>query len=207
LLDTRRQASVRRLIFASSIAATYRDKTAYPYAQSKQRAEQAVCESGLNYLIVRPTIVLGKGSPIWSKLLALAGLPVMPILGDGHVRVQPIYVDDVATFLLSMIAVSNLPDRAVDLGGPDVVTFEDLLRRIGRALRGRDATVVHLPARGTIALLAWMEQWLTPNLLPVTAGQLSAFVNDSVAVDDSFAMDKRRGMKTIDQMLSLILDD
>src|SRR5207249_11038415 len=140
--------------------------------QSKQRAEQAVCESGLNYLIVRPTIVLGKGSPIWSKLLALAGLPVMPILGDGHVRVQPIYVDDVATFLLSMIAVSNLPDRAVDLGGPDVVTFEDLLRRIGRALRGRDATVVHLPARGTIALLAWMVLWLTPNLLPVPAGQL-----------------------------------
>jgi nucleoside-diphosphate-sugar epimerase len=205
LLDACRRASVRRVIFASSIAATYQDKTAYPYAQSKQRAEQAVSDSGLNYLIVRPTIVLGRGSMIWNKLVTLAGLSVTPILGDGHVRVQPIYVDDLATFLLSMIAISDFPDCAVDLGGPDVVTFEDLLRKIRRALTGRNSTVVHLPVRGTIALLAWMERWLNPNLLPVTAGQLSAFVNDSVAVEHSLVTDKRRGMKTIDEMLTLLI--
>jgi nucleoside-diphosphate-sugar epimerase len=205
LLDACRRANVRRVIFASSIAATYQDKTAYHYAQSKQRAEQAIRDGELNYLIVRPTIVLGKGSPIWNKLVTLAGLPVIPILGDRHVRVQPIYVDDVAEFLLSMTAVSDLPDCAVDLGGPDVVTFEDLLRKIGRALRGRDSTVINLPARATIALLGWTERWLTPKLLPVTAGQLSTFVNDSVAVDDSLVTDKRRGMKTIDEMLALLI--
>jgi nucleoside-diphosphate-sugar epimerase len=128
LLDACSRAAVRHVIFVSSIAATYQDKTAYYYAQSKQQAEQAVRNSGMNYLIVRPTIVLGIGSPIWDKLVALASLPIMPVLGDGPVRVQPIYVDDVVTFLASMIEARTLPDGAVNLGGPEAMTFEDLLR-------------------------------------------------------------------------------
>ena len=59
-------------MIVSSIAATHEDKTAYYYTQSKQMADQAVCDSGLNYLIVRPAVVLGPGSPIWTRLAALA---------------------------------------------------------------------------------------------------------------------------------------
>jgi nucleoside-diphosphate-sugar epimerase len=204
LLDACRRADVRRLIFVSSIAATYQDKTAYYYAQSKQQAEQAVRDSGLNYLIVRPTLVLGPGSPLWNKLVALAGLPVMPVFGDGQVRVQPIHVNDVVTFLMSMIEDPTLPDGAIDLGGPDVVTFETLLRRIRRALNGRDGPIMHLPARRAIALLAWLERWLYP-IIPITAGQLSAFVNDGVAAYDPLVADRVPRMRTIDEMLELLV--
>jgi nucleoside-diphosphate-sugar epimerase len=203
LLETCVASGVRRVIFVSSIAATYANKTAYYYAQSKQQAEQAVRNSGLNYLIVRPTIVLGTGSPIWNRLVGLARMPIMPVLSDGAVRVQPIHVDDVVTFLASMIESRRLPDTAVDLGGPEVLTFEDLLRRIRRAVSGRESPIVHVSARSAIALLAAIERWLPP-ILPVTAGQLSAFVNDSVATYDPLVKEKIPSMKSIDEMLKLL---
>jgi NADH dehydrogenase len=203
LLEACRGSGVRKVIFVSSIAATYANKTAYYYAQSKQQAEQVVRNSGLNYLIVRPTIILGTGSPIWNRLVGLARMPIMPVLSDGPVRVQPIHVDDVATFLASMIEARTLPDAAVDLGGPEVLTFEDLLRKIRRAVRGRESPTLHLPARSAIALLAAMERWLPP-ILPVTAGQLSAFVNDSVASDDALVKEHIPSMKTIEEMLKLL---
>jgi hypothetical protein len=74
----------------------------------------------------------------------------------------------------------RLDGQVVEVGGPDVVTIEELLRRIRRSLLGHDSRVVHLPARLSIGLLAWVDPWLRP-ILPVTAGQLSAFVNDSSA--------------------------
>jgi NADH dehydrogenase len=179
LLGECTRAGVRRVIFVSSIAATYRDKKAYYYAESKALAEQLVRESGLNYLIVRPTFVLGEGSPIWHRLVSLAALPVAPVFGDGRVRVQPIYVGDVVTFLVAMIGRQALPDEAVDLGGPDVMTLEDLMRGISRAVRGREAPIIHVPVRGAMAVLARAERWLFP-ILPVSAGQFSSFINDSV---------------------------
>ena len=204
LLEACHRTGVQRIIFASSIATTYRDKTAYHYAWSRQQAERAVQDSGLDYAIVRPTIVLGEGSPIGERLVALAGLPITPLFGDGSVRVQPIHVDDVATFLASIVQDRPLPNRAINLGGPDVLTFEDLIRRIRRLVRGSDSPIVHLPARRTIALLAWMERWLPP-LLPITAGQLAAFVNDSIAVSELPAGRDVPPMKTIDEMLRLLV--
>ncbi len=199
LLEACRKAGVGRFIFVSSIAATYRDKAAYYYAQSKELAEQAVRESGVNYLIVRPTLVLGPASPIWQKLRSLALLPVMPVIGDGLARVQPIYVDDVATFLASVTDESTLPDRAVDLGGADVVTFEVLLRKIRRACIGRESPVVHVPARAIMALLTRAEA--ITNRLPVSAGQFCAFVNDGVADHDPFVAARVPEMISIDDML------
>jgi nucleoside-diphosphate-sugar epimerase len=204
LLDACARAGVRRIVYVSSIAATYPDKTAYYYAQSKQMAEEVVRKSGLNYLIVRPTIVLGSDSPVWRSLRTLAGLPVMPLFGDGSARVQPIDVDDVVTLLTSMMGMTRLPDAAVDLGGRDVVTFLALLKRIRRRLRGRDSGIVQVPVNQIIGLLAGAERWARP-FLPVTAGQLSAFVNDSVAGHDTLVTNNVPGMRGIDEMLDRLI--
>lgn len=200
LLQACRQAGVSRFVYVSSIAATFADKTAYHYADTKWQAEQAVRESGLAYLIVRPTIVFGHGSATWYNLSMLARLPVIPVFGDGRVRVQPIDVHDVAGYLVAMLDESALPNRAVDLGGPDVVSMEELLRRIHRARRGREAAVIHVPVRRAIQFLAWVEPW-AGGVLPVTAGQLAAFVNDSTARPDPSVAAHVPHMTTLDAML------
>jgi NADH dehydrogenase len=181
-----RARRVRQFIFVSSIATRYGALDHYAYAAAKHAAEAVVREAGINYLIVRPTIVLGRDAPIWRRLVALASLPFLPILGSGTARVQPVSVDDVARLLAAAGLQETLPDRAIDFGGVDVVTFEELLRRIQRRLKGRAAPVVHVPVTALMGLLKFLESKGLERL-PITAGQFTAFVEDSTAAPDRLA--------------------
>jgi uncharacterized protein YbjT (DUF2867 family) len=178
LVRASREAGVTRFINVSSIAATYAHRTAYHYADAKRQAEQIVRSSGLRFVNVRPTFVLGAGSPVGSGLVKLATLPLVPLFGDGAVRVQPIHVDDVAGYLAAALGDEGLDNHDVDLGGPEIVSMKDLLMRIRRAAKGSEAVFVRLPGFATMRALAIVEP-LVGNLLPIGAGQLSAFVNDS----------------------------
>jgi NADH dehydrogenase len=194
------RARVRRFIYVSSIAAGFERAPAYYYADSKRQAEQAVRSSGLPCTIVRPTMIFGSGSPVQSSLTALACAPVIPLFGDGQVLVQPILVDDVVEALLDLAIGEQPSDRPVELGGPDVLTIEHLLRRIRTASGREPARVVHLPAGAAIAVLNTLEPWLLP-LLPMTAGQLSAFVNDSTATSTPFLEGRLDRMTPLAAML------
>jgi NADH dehydrogenase len=193
-------ARVQRVVFVSSIAARYSDARAYYYAESKRQAERAIRASGVPCTIVRPTMIFGSGSPLQSALTTLACAPVIPVFGDGRVRVQPIVVDDVADALIALAGDDHVSNQPIELGGPEVLTMEELLHRIRRASGRSPAHVVHLPARPAITLLAAVEPWLLP-LLPLTAGQLSAFVNDSAAISSPFLDQRLSGMTDLERML------
>lgn len=180
LLDSSRAAGVSRFLFISSIAAGFRDQTRYYYAQSKREAEECVKTSGFDYLIVRPTILMGPGSPVLASLSKLAGAPVMPVFGDGSARVQPVSAADLATFLLDTILGGPLGNRVVEFGGPEAMTIEDLLLKIRRIRFGKPRRVVHLPAAPVAAILGALEKVFLP-VLPLTAGQLASFTNDGTA--------------------------
>ena len=116
----------------STIAVRYPEKKAYPYARAKETAEQRVKESGLDYTILRPTIVFGPGSPIYDSLAGLAKAPVTPLFGNGRTKLQPILHDDVATAILAALDDDDARGATIDLGGPDRLTFPTLSReRIG----------------------------------------------------------------------------
>jgi nucleoside-diphosphate-sugar epimerase len=86
------RAGVRRLVLMSSIAVTYKARQHYPYAESKIAAEAAAQGSKLETVIVRPTMILGPGSPIEAALSRLARLPATPVFGDGKRLVEPVDV-------------------------------------------------------------------------------------------------------------------
>lgn len=180
LLQASRAAGVRRFLFMSTIAATFPDRRHYPYAESKARAEDAVRNSGLDHLIVRPTVVLGPGAPAWTGLGALARGAVILVPGNGRAVMQPIDVGDLAAAVAELVERFPHPDTIVELGGPDRVTVETLLRGISRRRGARNPRPVHVPLGPLVALLAALEPLLLP-LLPVTAGQLSAFRYDTTA--------------------------
>jgi nucleoside-diphosphate-sugar epimerase len=203
LLDECARARVPRFVYVSTIAAGFRDTSVYFYAASKSQAEDAVRGSGMRYAIVRPTIILGTGSPVLNALSAIACAPVIPLFGDGRVRVQPILVDDVAECLIDLVRDESSWNGTIDLGGPEVLAMEDLLQRIRKASGREPGRVVHLPARAAIAALAALEHFVFP-LLPVTAGQLSAFVNDSVARPSSFLNQRLGRMKHLEEMLRAV---
>ncbi len=200
LLAAAQQAGVRRFVHASTIAVKFCEKSHYPYAQSKEQAEMAVKQSGLHWTIARPTMIFGKGAPVLDGLSRLAALPMVPVFGDGLTPVQPILADDLAASLVAMLEDESLIGRTVEVGGPEVVSIENLLLRIRTSMGKGGARVVHIPGRPIAACLGLVEPWFRP-LLPVTAGQLASFTNPGTISRDSWVEARQVGMKRIDTML------
>jgi len=180
LVAASRNAGVTRFLYVSSVAAGFADRRYYHYAEAKRQAEALVRASGLDTLIVRPTMVFGAGSPVLDGMRKLAKLPVPIVFGDGVPNVQPIHVDDLAA-LLVLALDESLPwgGATISAGGADVIPTEALLRRL-RGGATSDTRFRHVPVDPLRALLALVEPVLLP-LLPFTAGQLTSFVNRSDA--------------------------
>lgn len=175
-----RAASASHLVFVSSIAAGFANRRWYHYAEAKRDAERVVAACGVPFTIVRPTMVFGPGSPVQDGLERIAGAPLPVVPGSGAVRVQPIHVDDVVDFLLALTASPPPSGTTLELGGGDRCTLNELLARM-RAARGLPPrTPFPIPLAPVRAALAAAEVVLGARL-PVTAGQLASFVNDSDA--------------------------
>ena len=205
LLEACARAGVRRVLHVSSIAAKY-DEPRYHYGQSKREAEEVVRRCGLAYTIVRPTVVAGRGSPAWTRLETLATGPVAVLIGDGSVRLQPVYVDDVARALVEVLRDELFHGEAYDVGGPEVLTMEALLRRVRQARRGSSLRVIHLPYSPLVWTLGALERVIGARL-PVNAGQLSVFVNDGTIEENALFLRLRPAMRSVDEMLQLVTRD
>ena len=203
LIRQARQSGAKRFLFVSSVAAKFRDQFRYFYAQSKQEAEAIVAASELRWTIVRPTMILGRNSPVFDSLARLAALPVVPVFGDGRVPVQPVFVDDLADYLVALIdEKDDLQAVTMEIGGPEVLSIEDLLQRI-RSTAGKSvAPVLHLPVRVIARCLGWTEPFLLP-LLPFTAGQLASFSNPGTTAPHPWVAGRRAQLTTVDEMLRL----
>jgi nucleoside-diphosphate-sugar epimerase len=196
LLVEAERAGVRRFLLVSTIAATYPEKRHYPYARAKERAEAAVRASTLDWAILRPTIVLGPGSPVGASLRSLAGAPFLPLLGGGRAILQPVHVDDVAAAIGALLAEEHWEGRIVDLGGPAAPTFAEFLRAVRIEVRGTPGPAIPIPVRPLVAVLGTWERLGGPRL-PVTAGQFYAFLHDGVAREGGDArppLAERRGL-------------
>jgi len=180
LLETARQAGVKRFLHVSTIAVKFPEKRHYPYGRSKERAEEVVRSSDLDWAIVRPTIVLGPGSGWGKKLLALSTAPLPFLFGTGRTRMQPVDVRDLARFLVEMLAMPSFGRVTVEIGGPDILTFDEFVAKV----RDRRTPILHLPARPLVAALGALERPFF-SLLPVTAGQFYGFLHDTTAAPHS----------------------
>jgi len=203
-IDQCKQAGVQNFLYTSSIAVKFADKSRYYYAQSKELGEHAVRNSGLNYIIVRPTIVIGKDAAIWKSLSSLARAPITPIFGDGTTKIQPIYVGDLIDCLLSIVYENAFTNETFELGGPDEITFENFLRRIHYLSYGKEPWVIHIPLKLLTSVLSTLEKGLY-SLLPVTAGQLSAFSHDGTIQMNRIVRRHLSQMKGVDEMLRLVI--
>lgn len=200
LVDAAVRAGVHNFLHVSSVAVKFPEKRSYPYGQSKEDGETIVRASSLHYAIVRPAIILGAGSPVWKGLAPMLKLPVMPVFGDGRTPIQPIHVEDVVYFLEQIVQRETFRGETLEFGGPEVLSFEELLQRAREKRTGKRAPAVHLPLGPLLAALSLMEP-LFFSVLPITAGQLSSFRYSGV-MDANPLWEERRGqLKTIREML------
>lgn len=200
LLRAARDAGVERFLFVSSVAARYGDTPRYWYGRSKQEAENLVRESDLETLIIRPTIVLGRDSPVVHILSKLAGAPIVPIFGSGRTRVQPIEVGDLVHGMVTALEADRLSGETWELGGPEILEIEDLVMRIRRILHGKDPRRIHIPV-GLLSMVLGLLEPIALPLLPFTAGQLSSFIRDGTTTVNPLSESLLPGMKKVDEVL------
>lgn len=194
------ERGVTRMLFVSSIAAGYPDLSEYPYGRSKADAEALLRASPLDYTILRPTMVLGEGSPVWQRLRALAGLPCPVVIGDGRTLVQPIAVEDVALGMVRLLEQGRFADEVLALGGPEVLTFGELVQRIRAALGKAARPLVRIPAF-PLRFTLRAAQRLLGGRVPVSPGQLVPFLADGTAPPSDFADQLRPSMMPLGPLL------
>ncbi|MFT4079280.1 SDR family oxidoreductase [Rhodomicrobium sp.] len=118
-------AQVPRLIHMSALGASTRGDT--HYHQTKGRAEEILAESGLDFCILRPSVVIGRGGASTAFFSALAALPLPPRIGPGTWTLQPVHVDDLALLVVRLAAADRALPRRIDVVGPSPMTTTELL--------------------------------------------------------------------------------
>ncbi len=147
LIHAAQQAGVERLVHVSITNPS--SKSPLPYFRGKGLVEEAITASRLSYAILRPTVVFGVEDVLINNIgWLLRKSPVFIVPGNGDYRLQPIFVDDLAE--LAVQAGISREDQVLDAAGPELYTFDELVRLISDAVGGR-ARIVH--ASPALALL------------------------------------------------------
>ena len=139
LIKAAQEAGVQRIVHVSI---TNPAKTSrLPYFRGKAILEQAIIDSGLSYAIIRPTVIFGAADILINNIAwLLRHFPVFPIFGSGEYCLQPIYVEDMADLVIN--AGQQEGNLVLDAAGPDIFTFEELVRLIADKLHRR-VMIIH----------------------------------------------------------------
>jgi len=143
LFDAAKEAGVGRVVHVSI---TNPSKDSHlEYFSGKAELEQALVESGLSHVILRPTVLFGKEDILINNIAwLLRRFPVFGVFGNGQYRLQPIYVDDLAK--LAVEQGESEENRIIDAIGPETFTFRELVEQIGQII-GKKRPIVSVPPR------------------------------------------------------------
>jgi uncharacterized protein YbjT (DUF2867 family) len=184
LVAAAHEAGVRRFVLMSALGASEQTKDLVPYYGAKWEMEQSVKAVPLEHVIFRPSFVFGSDGGVLPTFVRLVRLsPVTPVIGPGEQRIQPIWVEDVAEHFAESIGKVEAANRTFELGGPDVVTWNELYERIKRTL-GKRRPTMHVPFGLMRAQARVLELLPRP---PLTRDQLTMLEGGDNVVSDAAA--------------------
>jgi NADH dehydrogenase len=201
LIEAAKEAGVKRFVLMSALGTTEETKDLVPYYGAKWQQEKDLEASGLEYVIFRPSFVFGRDGgilPTFRKLAKLA--PVTPITGSGEQRIQPIWIDDLATYFAAAADKPEAANQLFELGGPDAVSWNEFWERLKQALGVRRRPSVHVPM-SVMRLNALVTERL-PGNIPLTRDLLKMLeTGDSVVTDDAAVKTFRLPLVPLDEQL------
>lgn len=141
LFKCAQQARVRKIVHISVTNPSEHDEL--PYYKGKALQEKALRELGVEYTIVRPTLVFGKEDILVNNIAwTIRKFPVIPIFGSGKYQVQPVFVQDLATIAVNASLVAG--SQIMDAIGPEIFTYDEFLKLITNELN-RNIAFIHTP--------------------------------------------------------------
>ncbi len=166
---------LKRLIHFSAIGAAKNSKSTY--AKSKAQGEDAARAAMPGTTILRPSIVFGPEDGFFNRFAAMARLsPVLPLIGGGKTRFQPVFVGDVAAAVCACLADPSTEGKLYELGGPDIYSFRELMQLMLQVICRRRLL---LPLPFTLASLLGRVLSMVPGA-PITTDQVRLLRKDNV---------------------------
>lgn len=177
---------VARLIHVSALGGgtSAREQSLSRYADSKSRGEAEVREAYPEAIILRPSAIFGAEDRFLNKFAHLMSIsPIIPLIGGGYTRFQPVYVGDVAKAILRCLAMDKeaVAGQIYELGGSHVFSFKELMVWLSQQLH-RSPLLVPVPFAIAQGMGAVMQILPTP---PLTVDQVKLLKSDSVVAPDS----------------------
>jgi uncharacterized protein YbjT (DUF2867 family) len=170
-----REAGVEHLVHLSAIGADSRSSSAY--ARTKAAGEQAVRDAFPTVTILRPSVVFGPEDQFFNRFAAVAMFsPVLPLIGGGETRFQPVYVGDVADAVVKCLEDPAAAGRLYELGGPKIYTFREVLELLLNEIR-RKSWLLDIPFGLAAAQARLMS--ILPNP-PLTPDQVELLRRDNI---------------------------
>ena len=168
-----------RMVHVSAIGASERSSS--HYARAKAAGEQAVLAAVPSATILRPSVVFGPEDEFTNRFAALARMsPVLPLIGGGETRMQPVFVGDVATVVADAVDGKAKAGATYELGGPEVLTMREIMQWI-LTTTDRKRMLVPLPF-GLARFQAFFLQF-APGALKLTPDQVELLKSDNVVSD------------------------
>jgi len=192
LLEAAKKAGVRHVVYQSALGTRPNAKSSYH--RTKWEAEELVRRSAIPYTILRPSLIYGPGDLFTTRLAEMIRhSPVLPIIGSGKSRVQPIFIDDVVSCILKTVTSDCCLNEIYEIGGPAQLTYEEVTRAIADALSLK-RPALHMPLLFMRPLARVLEAVLPRP--PVTTDQLIMLQEDNVCtmrdINDAFGIEPLR---------------
>ena len=172
-----------RMVHVSAIGAD--ENSASRYARSKAAGEKAVLAAVPAATVMRPSVVFGPEDQFTNRFASLARIsPLLPLIGGGLTKLQPVYVGDVATAVADAVDGKTKDGVTYELGGPEVLTMREIMEIILSTIE-RQRMLVSLPF-GLAKLQALFLQF-APGPLKLTPDQVALLRTDNVVSDPAKA--------------------
>jgi len=198
VLEAAKNAGVRHILYQSALGT--RPGAVSAYHKTKWQAEELVRASNVPYTILRPSLIYGPGDQFTMRLVEMIKhLPVLPVIGSGQSRIQPLYIDDAVSCIVKAVTGDSFFNEMLEIGGPDQLTYEELVGAVADAL-GVYRPTMHMPVFLAKGAARFLETLLTAP--PVTSDQLIMLQEDNVCsmrdIRDAFSIEPikfREGLK------------
>jgi len=176
MLTASKKAGVVRYLQMSALGT--RPSAISDYHKTKYRAEELVRASGLNWTILRPSLIYGPGDAFVNMLAEQLRLtPVMPVIGDGRYRLQPIHAADVARCFALALEMPETIGQCYELCGNDRFSYNELLDTVAAAMGKSRPLKPHAPL-GLMKLVVPLMQKLPQ--FPITMDQLQMLIEENI---------------------------
>ena len=173
------QAAEKQASNASSTRAPLAPPICSPATSGTRYAANKPISSGLPYTIFRPSLLIGGGGELTALLKRLTTLPIVPVIGPGDYPMQPLYVRDIARYLVQSLNDDRYLNQTFEVGGPETLDYNDMMRQT-LAARRKKGFLLHAPLFLVKPVVPLAERVL-PNLL--TRDQLTMLLEGSHTED------------------------